>query len=167
MNGSGHRRARRWEVIAGAALLLFALGWTATIWLTVPAGYGVGPRAFPLWLGVALAVLSALLLARGLLGSDEDESEEEDGGPAATTPRRLGMVLAVCGIISAYGLLMPRLGFVLATMVTVAATLALVLGERRPLVVGGMALGLALGAWFAFGRILGAYMPHGSWLPDF
>ncbi|TCP41816.1 tripartite tricarboxylate transporter TctB family protein [Rhodovulum marinum] len=160
---------RRLDVIAGGLLLVFALGWTGAVWLTVPEGYGVGPRAFPFWLGVALAVLSALLLAKGLRGSYAPEAPDAEDLPRAAVPilLRLGLVAAVCGIIAGYGVLMQKIGFVPATVLTVAGTLVFVLGERRPLVVGGMALGIALGAWLAFGQVLGAYMPRGTWISLF
>jgi hypothetical protein len=160
---------RRQDVIAGSILLLFAIGWTIAVWLTVPTGYGVGPRAFPLWLGVALAVLSALLLLKGLFGPYGATAPDPEGdeGPSVSMGRRLWLVAVVCGLIVAFGWLMPKIGFILATMVTVAVALAGPLGERRPLLVGGMAVGIALGAWLAFGKILGAYMPSGAWISFF
>ncbi|TCM84984.1 tripartite tricarboxylate transporter TctB family protein [Rhodovulum steppense] len=162
---------RRQELIAGGLLLVLALAWTAAVWLTVPVGQGVGPRAFPFWLGVALAVLSALLLLKGLRGGHGLDPPGEGEGSAAAPPvsagRRLALVATVCGIIAAYGLLMQKIGFLPATVLTVSATLVVALGERRPLVVGGMAIGIALGAWLAFGKLLGAYMPRGTWISLF
>ena len=162
---------RRHDVIAGSILLLFAIAWTVTVWLTVPDGYGVGPKAFPFWLGIALAVLSALLLLKGLLGTYDLTSNDDDpaDAAAATIPfrTRLGIVATVCGIIIAFGWLMPKIGFVAAAALTVAVTLVGPLGERRPLLVAGMAVGIAIGAWLAFGQILGAYMPSGSWISIF
>ncbi|SIO48446.1 Tripartite tricarboxylate transporter TctB family protein [Rhodovulum sp. ES.010] len=162
---------RRQDVIAGSVLLLFAVAWTVAVWLSVPPGFdGVGPRAFPLWLGVGLGVLSALLLAKGLRGAyPPDEVADPDERPAApvSTGLRLGLVVAVCAIIAGFGFLMQKIGFVPATVLTVAATLVFVLGERRPLVVGGMAFGIAFGAWLAFGKLLGAYMPPGTWISLF
>ncbi|RMD94494.1 MAG: tripartite tricarboxylate transporter TctB family protein, partial [Alphaproteobacteria bacterium] len=164
---------RRRDLIAGSVLLLFAIGWTIAVWLTVPAGYGVGPRAFPLWLGVALAVLSALLVLQALRREaapaeagpvEEGEGEE---GKAVTPGRRLLTVATVCAIIIGYGWLMPRLGFMPATALAVLVTLVGPLGERRPVLILGMSLGIALGAWLAFGKILGAYMPPGSWFSLF
>lgn len=163
---------RRQDVIAGGLLLLVAVAWTAAVWLSVPPGFdGVGPRAFPLWLGVALGVLSALLLLKGLRGgyAPAEADEEEDEPHAAPVPMRLrlGLVVAVCAIIAGYGVLMQKIGFLPATVLTVAATLVVVLGERRPRVVGGMAFGIAVGAWLAFGKLLGAYMPPGTWISLF
>ncbi|SNT37453.1 tripartite tricarboxylate transporter TctB family protein [Tropicimonas sediminicola] len=166
-----HDPERRQDVIAGSILLLFALAWTVTVWLTVPDGYGVGPRAFPLWLGVALAVLSALLLLKGMIGVYEpplgEKQPDEDAPDRIRLRMRLGVVATVTVIIAAFGWLMPKIGFVPATALTVAVTLVGPLGERRWLLVLGMALGIAVGAWLAFGQILGAYMPSGSWISIF
>jgi len=164
-----HHPERRQDVIAGSILLLFAIGWTIAVWLTVPTGYSVGPRAFPLWLGVTLAVLSALLLLKGLFGpyGAADPASDEDEGPSISTRRRLWLVVVVCGLIVGFGWLMPKIGFVLATMVTVTVALIGPLGERRPVLVAGMAVTIALGAWLAFGKILGAYMPSGEWISLF
>lgn len=163
-----HGSERRQDMIAGSVLLLFAIVWTVTVWRTVPALTGAGPRAFPLWLGVALAALSGLLLLKAFLGGAEDTETALTGHePDGSTGRRLGVVVTVCGIIVAFGWLMPRIGFMPATALTVAVTLVGPLGERRPVLVIGMALGIALGAWLAFGKILGAYMPPGNWIPIF
>lgn len=163
---------RRQDVIAGSVLLLFAIAWTAAVWFTVPTtDYGVGPRAFPLWLGVALGVLSALLLLKGLYGPygmGEAEAEAEEAEEHAISHRRrLWLVAVVCGLIIAFGWLMPKIGFLPATVLTVVVTLVGPLGERRPVVVIGMALGIAVGSWLAFGKILGAYMPAGTWISVF
>ena len=160
---------RRQDVIAGSILLLFAIAWTMTVGLTVPDRHGVGPRAFPFWLGVGLAVLSALLLLKGLFGPYDPVAPVavEDQEPSISLGRRLWQVSVVCGIIVAFGWLMPRVGFMPATALTVAVTLVGPLGERRPLLVTGMAAGIALGSWLAFGKILGAYMPSGTWISVF
>lgn len=159
---------RRQDILAGSLLMIFSILWVGVVWSTVPVDEGVGPRAFPLWLGVALAVLSGLLLVKGLRGTYYT-SDDYEYATETTVSRgfRLLMVATVCGIIAVYGFLMQKIGFVPATVITVAGTLIFVLGERRPLFVIGMALGIAFGAWVAFGQILGAYMPPGTWITLF
>lgn len=159
---------RREDILAGSLLMIFSILWVAVVWSTVPVGEGVGPRAFPLWLGVALVVLSVLLLLKGLRGVYPAVEEAEYAvEPPVSIVLRLSLVVAVCVIIAVYGFLMQKIGFLPATVITVAATLIFGLGERRPLVVIGMALGIAVGAWAAFGQLLGAYMPPGTWITLF
>lgn len=162
----------RRDVIVGAILLAFAVVWTVTVYQTVPAGrgLGVGPRAFPLYLGGALVVLSALLLLSGLREGGRTSAGEDDDAPEAMplTGWPLVRILgSVTGIMIAYGFLMQRVGFLIATAVIVAVTLWFAIGVRKPLLVAGMAIGIPAGCWIAFGKVLGAYMPTGTWIPLF
>lgn len=172
----GAAGARR-DAVAGAILLLFGIAWTVTVYQTVPVGrFGVGPRAFPLYLGAALVVLSALLTLSGLLrmrrrsagGAPAPEAgQPEDDAPPPTGlgPWQMARILGgVCGIIAVYGLLMQPAGFLLATALVVAGTLWFALGIRRPLLILGMSAGIAGGSWAGFGLLLGAYLPRGTWL---
>lgn len=158
-------RAAQRDRIVGSLLLAFALAWTATVYLTVPAGFGggIGPRAFPLYLGVALMLLSGLLVLRGFRQPDAADAADDET-QARTTRTDLKMAGWVFVIIVAYGYLMQKTGFVIATLIIVVATMWLVVGVRRPLPIAAMAVGIAFGCWLVFGKILGAYLPPGSWI---
>jgi len=164
-------RARRRELIVGSILLAFAVAWTVTVYYTVPTGRGasVGPRAFPLFLGGGLIVLSALMvlsaLRNAVVPGDDDAAGE--GEPPIALWHHLRIIASVAAIIMAYGWLMQNAGFVLATILVVSFTLWMVIGVRRPLLVIGMSLGITAGCWLAFGKLLGAYMPRGTWLQYF
>lgn len=56
----------RRDLAVGASLFVLSVVWTVTVYVTVPTGTGVGPRAFPLVLGIALMVLSAILVGASL-----------------------------------------------------------------------------------------------------
>ncbi len=162
---------RNGDLVAGIALLIFGIAWTVTVYLTVPTGYGVGPRVFPLWLGIALSALSLLLLFNSFkpeASIDENtNAESSDSGKAPSLWLQFRTLVTVCGTIAVYGYLMQAIGFVPSTVLVVAFTLFVTLKERRPLVLLGMSFGLAFGAWFAFGKILGAYMPPGTLISIF
>ncbi|MCL4188933.1 MAG: tripartite tricarboxylate transporter TctB family protein [Rhodobacteraceae bacterium] len=169
--GSRNPAARR-DAITGAVLLVLAVAWSATVWLTVsPGRFGVGPRAFPLYLGLVLALLSALLLLTGLRGLRRtsaaaapagDDGDSPAGAPLTGWPlvRILGSVTA---IMAAYGFLMQGAGFVVATAAVVAVTMWFALGIRRPVMVLATAAGITAGTWLGFGVVLGAYLPRGTW----
>ena len=163
-------RAVHRDQIVGTLLLVFGALWTAVVFLTVPSGYGegVGPRAFPLGLGILLILLSALMLISGSrkAHSSADDAEDEDV-VSATTRAELRVVASVFVIIVGFGFLMEKLGFVIATVTIVSMSMWLVLGIRKPTVIAGMAIGLAGGCWLVFGKILGAYLPPGTWLSLF
>lgn len=158
-------RAARRDRLVGSLLLAFAAAWTATVYLTVPAGFGdsLGPRAFPLYLGVALVVLSGLMLLGTFrqTGVADETDEQTAKSTARTDLKTAGSVFA---IIVAYGFLMQKTGFVIATLIIVAAAMGLVLGIRRPVPIALMAVGIAFGCWLIFGEILGAYLPPGTWV---
>jgi hypothetical protein len=158
-------RAAHRDRFVGSLLLVFAAAWTATVYLTVPVGFGdsIGPRAFPLYLGVALVALSGLMV----LGSfrHAGATDEEEGESVSRTTRTdLRMAGSVFAIIVAYGFLMQKTGFVIATLAIVAAMMWLVLGVRKPVPIAAMAVGIAFGCWLIFGEILGAYLPPGTWI---
>ena len=77
------------------------------------------------------------------------------------------MVVALFVTITVYGFLMEKIGFVTSTLVVVPALMVLVLRVRNRKQIAGMALGLAFGCWLVFGKLLGAYMPPGTWLSLF
>ena len=163
-------RAAHGDRLIGILLLVFGAVWTMVVYMTVPPGFGdgVGPRAFPLFLGIVLVVLSVLLLLSGARRTqadagerDQDEPDEVAGRTTWTDARMVGSVFA---IIVAYGFLMQKVGFEIATLAIVTTTMWLVLGIRKPLVIAATAIGLTFGCWLLFGQLLGAYLPPGTWL---
>jgi len=167
-------RAVHRDQIVGTLLLAFGVVWTGVVYLTVSPGFGdgIGPRAFPLGLGVLLVFLSALLLISGFRktraqAEEAPEDATETDGFTEKGRAELRMVASVFAVIVAYGFLMEKIGFEIATVLTVTASMWLVLGIRKPTVIAAMAIGLAGGCWLVFGKILGAYLPPGTWLPNF
>jgi len=167
-------RAFHRDQIVGAILLVIAVTWTVIVYATIDPGSdsAVGPRAFPMWLGILLAGLSTMLLisgfrqARAKVESASSESDENiEGGALVDT--NLRMVATVFGIIVTFGFLMEKIGFVLATILIVTGSLWFALGVRRPVLVAGMAFGMAFGCWVVFGQMLGAYLPPGTWISLF
>lgn len=174
MDHPGHSTRR--DMAAGATLFVLAVVWTAIVYFSVPTGSGVGPRAFPLVLGLVLMGLSALLVAANLYKSRKKavaarNAYEGDNGSGSEAERiawrlQLRVLLTVCVAIAIYGYLMQKIGFVVATFLTVMALL-LSLKERRFRVLFGMGLGITLGCWLVFGELLGAYIPRGTWISLF
>ena len=151
--------------LAGSILLVFAGLWCWGAVAMIPAGAGpgpVGPRGFPLGLGLLLAALSAILVASSFIGARRHAADE---APQETP---LGIeawaVASTLSILVGYGVMMYATGFIIATAVTVIAALVLVLGKRSWRLVGGLSLGSAFGAYIIFNKVLGVYLPHGRWL---
>jgi hypothetical protein len=157
------KSANQRDLIAGAFLLAVALVWIVLVCWTIPASQGpqAGPRAFPLFFGVSLAVLSLVLLAQSVFGSPE-----RDAAPvSAAAPTELFSVLATIGSIVLYGATLETLGFLPSTALVVALIMVFVLRSRSPAMIVSMSIGLALGSYIVFGKLLGTYLPPGTVMP--
>ncbi|MBX2805739.1 MAG: tripartite tricarboxylate transporter TctB family protein [Hyphomicrobiales bacterium] len=159
-------KARPTDLIAASILLAFAIAWSVIVYQTIPAtADAIGPRDFPLLLGIILIVLSALYLLNALRsgqaaeGMDEETAENDpeykDGGKFA---------IAIFLLIILYGFLIERTGFLLATPIVIILTLAGLLRIRNPMLILALAVGITLGCWVVFNKALGIYMPPGSWI---
>jgi putative tricarboxylic transport membrane protein len=176
MTSQGQRPADATRRDLGIAAVLVVLGAAViALGLRLPAGVQtdpLGPRAFPVALGGAIALCGALFGVAAAAGSrwtasaavfveaaDDDASEGEVRSPA-----RLGAAIVAT---AAYLLLFERLGYLLATPGYVAAILLLHPGVRpRTLLTAPALVTLALYAAFRFGLLIP--VPDGvleRWLP--
>jgi putative tricarboxylic transport membrane protein len=152
--------------LTGIVLLVIAVTWSILSYLTIPADNAeagaIGPRAFPLWLGIILAGLSVLMILRSLRSATSRQPTEERG---VAQHCGLPAIVAACvfAAIVLYGYLMERLGFRLTTMLLVPVMLAGLLRIRQPVLILLFAAGMSLGCWLILHKLLGAYMPVGTW----
>jgi hypothetical protein len=157
--------AQRRDRLTGSILLVFAGLWCWGAVTMIPTGVGqapVGPRGFPLGLGLLLAALSAMLVASSFISARHDAADE---APQATPLSiEAWAVASTLSILIGYAAMMYAFGFIIATAVTVTAALVLILGKRSWRLVGGLSLGTAFGAYIIFNKVLGVYLPHGRWL---
>ena len=163
--------ARTQDIVVGTILLVLAVAWCAIVLQTIPAGQGggdIGPRAFPLWLGVFLAVMAGLLLLRSLMsrGGTSRAPNAPDLPETAPADRReeLWLVGLTFGLLLLYGLILPVIGFNLATALVVALTLWLCVRVRSWAVLTGMTIGIPAATWLVFGKILHIPLATGSWI---
>ena len=149
---------------AGLVVLATSL---ALFWLTlglqrnplVPIGPGFYPRIV---LGITalfgLALVVADLLARRKAGAAAP--------PAAAPPRNYRLVALSFGVFGVYVLLLPGLGFRIATFVFVAAANLLLAPPQRPSHwLRALALGAvtAVLAYYVFEQYLLVLLPRGRW----
>jgi len=146
--------------IAGTVLLAVALVWIVLVFQTIEPseGFAAGPRAFPLFFGIVLAGLSVALL----LESSRPAAAPADERIPRTSRHEAFEVVAVIGTIVLYGFMLEPLGFIPATLLIVAAFMTIILRVRAPLLVAGMSLGLSIGCYLIFGKLLGTYLPPGT-----
>lgn len=158
----------RW---VGLALFVFAAAWTGIAYTTIPAGDGeVGPRAFPMLLGLALAGMALVVFfgsfraAPVAHGEGEDASMEETLQRSSAVDRNEAITVAYVVVLTiGYGFLLEKMGFLIATPILIVAALWGMLGVRKPTQVLVFALGMTIGCWLVFGKLLGAYLPPGAW----
>jgi hypothetical protein len=120
----------------------------------------VGPGFYPAIVLSFMAAASALLVAQDLL--KPRESAEAGGAPR----RNYRLVVIAFAIVAAYVVLLPLIGFRLATLLFVG-TLQAALGRPRTArdwaVLAAIALGTAAVSYFVFERYLLVLLPRGSW----
>jgi putative tricarboxylic transport membrane protein len=152
--------ARLRDRIAGTALLTVALVWFVLVFQTIEPSQGTeaGPRAFPLFFGVVLAVLSLLLLLQSLRPQPPDRQRDS----VTVAPGELSAVAMTVGGFVAYGLLLEPFGFIPTTAFMVIVLMVFVLRIRSLLLIASMALGLSLGSYLVFGKLLGTYLAPGQ-----
>jgi putative tricarboxylic transport membrane protein len=146
--------------VAGAVLLAVAAVWIILVYQTIEPSQGpvAGPRAFPLFFGLALAGMSLLLLLQGFLTPAARTVADAQTVP----PGEISSVVATVGVLILYGILLEPLGFIPSTTIIVAAIMVFVLRIRAPLQIAAMSLGLAIGCYLVFGKLLGTYLPPGT-----
>ena len=150
--------------ISGSVLLAVALVWIVLVYQTVAPGQGaeeVGPRAFPLFFGYVLAGLSLLLLLQSFRPPAADLEDESDESAAVLPGEWTAVAMTVGGLV-VYGMLLEPFGFIPSTAFMVAAVMLFGLRIRSLVLVAGMAIGLSLGCYLVFGKLLGTYLPPGE-----
>lgn len=140
------------ERIFGAGLLLLAAGGIWFGWdLRAPVEYEpVGPRAFPLLVYALLGLCS--------LGLIFGRSEPVRWAPPPVLIRIGGLF----AIMLLYAFLFDKIGFILATALMVVPVSRFFGGNWRQSVVSGV--GLAVGLFILFDRLLDVALPTGLWL---
>ncbi len=148
--------------IAGAILLGVSVVWVVLVFTTIPPSQGtlVGPRGFPLFFGLALAGLSVLLI----LNSFRQPESAPEARPERKPPKEMFSALASVAAIVIYGLMLEPLGFMPATALIVVAMMIIILRIKSPVMIAAMSLGISLGCYLVFDKLLGTYLPPGDWI---
>ncbi|MBI5322512.1 tripartite tricarboxylate transporter TctB family protein [Bradyrhizobium sp.] len=122
----------------------------------------VGPGFYPAIVLSFMAAASALLVLQDLM-----KGRPAAAAAATVTPSRNYRLVAIAfAIVGAYVVLLPLLGFRLATVLFVGALQA-ALGRpqtaRQWTVLAAIAIGTAMVSYFIFERYLLVLLPRGAW----
>ncbi|GAA3603129.1 tripartite tricarboxylate transporter TctB family protein [Nonomuraea rosea] len=129
----------------------------------IPEGNGyqaVGPRAFPLLVGVGLAVVAVIGVVQAFRAGTRQAEPGEAAEAAEAEGTHWPSVLWLVGALAGYALLLVPAGYWQATTVFFVAV-ARVLGSRKPVRDVLVGLALALATYFLFDRLLGISLPPG------
>ena len=122
----------------------------------------VGPGFYPAIVLSFMAAASALLVLQDLL-----KRRVPAGADAGEAPRRnYRLVVIAFAIVGAYVVLLPLLGFRVATVLFVGALQAALdrpRTARQWVVLAMIALGTAMVSYFVFERYLLVLLPRGAW----
>lgn len=142
---------RQARIVGGVAAL--ALGIAVIVLarrLPYDSDYGPGPGFLPTWIGVVLSACAAVVTAQELRAAPAGEFF----GP------RSRLAVKVLAAIAVTLLLVPVLGFALASAAFIAVTMRLT-GGHRWIACGGAAALVALGVHVVFARWLSIPLPAG------
>lgn len=147
-------RSRR-DIIASVLLILVGTGVIIeSIRLKVGTPLMPQPGFFPLLGGAVLIGLALVLLVQSFLGRGEASRLPQEAFGELRRP----VILVVC--LGLYTALMEPVGYVLPTFL-IAAVILRVLGVTSWKILGSASLGLSIGTYVLFGRILGIDLPAG------
>ena len=144
------------RIIAAAALLLAAVYLYATSQIpTLEIGDPLGPKAFPILLGIAL-ILAAILLFIETLKAEPPAS---DNAPAASR-KHWWLIGGVIGWTALYFGVFDRLGYLIATVAYLLPLMA-VFNPGKWIANVLTAVLWAVGSYVLFVKILGVTLPAG------
>jgi hypothetical protein len=167
MSAGVMKRAARDLALAISLLALSAYVWYETASYPAPAGEagaeGLGPAFYPRLLAITLAGLACLVAAAMLRGRPTAAPVTSSAIPASG---RLHAAILL-GILLAYWLLMPLLGYLLCTFAALAAAMLLLVPparRRRPgtlALIGSCSAAATLGVFMLFTRVVKVPIPMG------
>jgi putative tricarboxylic transport membrane protein len=146
------------RIFSGALLLLGAVVVVESFRIRQAAGFqALGPRAFPLAIGVGLVALGVLMVVRTTVRPDHELAEQAGQEEAAAHWPTVGLALAA---LVGYAFTLQPLGYIVATAAFVPVG-ARVLGSRHPVrdLVVAAAVGTAIFLFFT--EFLGVRLPEG------
>jgi putative tricarboxylic transport membrane protein len=125
----------------------------------------IGPGFYPALVLVFMAITSAILLLQGIVA--QRRAGGSVGEEAKATPKRAyDLVAAAFAVIAAYVVLLPLLGFRIATAAFVAGFQLLLERPATPrqwAVLAAVAIGTSLVTYIVFERYLLVLLPRGAW----
>lgn len=120
---------------------------------------GVNARTLPYIISSAIIILSLLIIVFNTIGVQMEEADPTDGEQSKATS--YGRVFLACIAIALWIVLLPYLGFSIATMLLVASVM-LIIGSCRWWQIVILSLILSFPVNYLLALVMGVYLPNGS-----
>lgn len=141
-------------------LLGICLAYGYAAWFTMDGSLAPFMRRNPIWPSTFPKVLSILgIVASGiiLLGLEKSEPKEADIDYRRLHEYKLGQAILLLVLMVAYALCLRPVGFIISTSAFLILG-AFILGERKWVVMIGVALVATIVVWYLVQEVLGIYM---------
>ena len=141
-------------------LLGICLAYGYTAWFTMDAGLAPFMKRNPIWPSTfpkVLSILGTIACLIILSGLEESEPKEVEIDYRRLHKYKLGQALLLLGLMVAYALCLRPAGFIVSTT-TFLFFGAFVLGERKWVLMAGVAIIATMVVWYLVQEVLGIYM---------
>ena len=141
-------------------LLGICLAYGYTAWFTMDAGLAPFMKRNPIWPSTfpkVLSILGTIACLIILSGLEESEPKEVEIDYRRLHKYKLGQALLLLGLMVAYALCLRPAGFIVSTT-TFLFFGAFVLGERKWVLMAGVAVIATMVVWYLVQEVLGIYM---------
>jgi putative tricarboxylic transport membrane protein len=155
------------DFVAGCFLLIFAVVYAlaAAAIPTSQLSDTVGPGGLPMSYGIALGVLSALLILQSLLAQRRRAAATADAAQRETARAERHAAFRALGMLAigvAYLVLLPLIGYAVTLALLIVAAAWYQEGKRRPWLIPIAIVGAGC-FWVVFVEVLQIAQPAGFW----
>ena len=117
-----------------------------------------GPGVFPFTISLLLLISGAVWFIRGKRGKAEKREGEKAGGFAFL--RNLATPLKIVGLTALFILIFNRVGYLITSSLYLFILLLWV-SRYKVIVSAALAVGIGVGSWYFFAKILAVQLPQG------
>ena len=117
-----------------------------------------GPGVFPFAISLLLLISGAVWFIRGKRGKAEKREGEKAGGFAFL--RNLATPLKIVGLTALFILVFTRVGYLITSSLYLFILLLWV-SRYKVIVSAALAVGIGVGSWYFFAKILAVQLPQG------
>jgi hypothetical protein len=153
-------KKKYWDLTSGIFLFLFSIalfiGAQNVKTLSISS---IGSGTFPSFIAVILAIVSVAIIVGGAKKARGPDEKSAKGGEK----QRFWAVLATFAIMALYALLMPKVGFIITTMVYLFLQMYIMAAKehQKPILFGIISIVTSVSVYYMFVKIFSLMLPAG------